>query len=114
MTERSESTDAVVFECDFEEPPEKVWRALFAPEWLDTWLTDQDGSTEYEVLEAEPHRLLRYGCRERDGGDLASEEVLESTVTFELSPGEAGGTHLRLTHADFRIVAQAAALRMAA
>ena len=116
MTERSESADAVVFECDFDEPPEKVWRALTDPECLDAWLTNEQPSTEYEVLEAEPHRLLRYGCRDREdsGPGVDSEQVLESTVTFELSPREAGGTHLRLTHADFRIVAETCALRMAA
>ena len=123
MTDRSESAETLVFECDFDEPPEKVWRALTEPEWLDAWLTNDDdaaerkhNTTEYEVLEAEPPRRLRYGCRDREdaGPGSGAEEVLESTVTFELFPREAGGTHLRLTHADFRIVSQAFPLRMAA
>jgi uncharacterized protein YndB with AHSA1/START domain len=115
MTDPSESADALVFECDFDEPPEKVWRALTETEWLDAWLTDQDDgterkrhATEYEVLTAEPPRLLRYGCRDHDDAPpgAAAGQVLESTVTFELSPGAEGGTHLRLIHADFRITSQ--------
>jgi len=116
MSDQSPSADALVFEYDFDEPPEKVWRALTERELLDAWLTNDDDEaerkskpTEYEVLDAEPHRLLRYACRDREeegGRGAAVEQVLESTVTFELSPGAAGGTHLRLTHADFRITSQ--------
>lgn len=149
-----ESSDSLVFECDFEEPPEKVWRALTEPRLLEAWLT-AEGPTrpeaaeessrgnlagessrvdavseslrpdsaekrsplsrprprpgDYEVLTAEPHRLLRYRWRDRerdgDGGvGHSSEREVHSTVTFELAPGAAGGTHLRLTHGDFRIV----------
>jgi len=116
MTAESESTDVMVFECDFDEPPEKVWRALTERELLDAWIATDDsgtpekrGSTEYEVLAAEPHRLLRYGCRDRDseGTGAAADQVLESTVTFELSRGPAGGTHLRLVHSDFRLTTEA-------
>jgi uncharacterized protein YndB with AHSA1/START domain len=116
MTPQSESADVMVFECDFDEPPEKVWRALTERELLDEWLSNDDEAaepkrnlTQYEVLDAEPHRLLRYTCRDREPADdrnAGDGGVLESTVTFELSPGEAGGTHLRLTHADFRITSQ--------
>ena len=136
-------SDSLVFECDLEEPPEKVWRALTEPRLLEAWLTTDDplsadsppradvpaadpceehaapgqsltapervtgrvGSSRYEVLTAEPHRLLRYGWQDRESGDgdTAGREV-RSVVTVELAPGQRGGTHLRLTHGEFRIV----------
>lgn len=167
-----ESSDSLVFECDFEEPPEKVWRALTEPRLLEAWLTAEeprrsdsarefsradsaqespridsaegplraDSAREpsrthsaeerpalfrprpqpgdYEVLTAEPHRLLRYRWRDRErdwesGVDRASEREVHSIVTFELAPGAAGGTHLRLTHGDFRIVSVAPSMTAA-
>ncbi|HEY1892604.1 MAG TPA: SRPBCC domain-containing protein [Steroidobacteraceae bacterium] len=115
-----ESSDSLVFECDFEEPPEKVWRALTEPELLEAWLTADDpvrtaavpertGSAEerpgYEILTADPHRLLRYRWRDRESEAADSvEREVQSVVTVELAPGPEGGTHLRLTHADFRMV----------
>ena len=65
-------------------------------------------STDYEILSAEPHRLLRYRWRDRESGsgDNGAREV-DSVVTVELAPGHAGGTHLRLTHGEFRIVSGA-------
>lgn len=99
-----ESSDSLVFECDFEEPPEKVWRALTEPELLEAWLTPAETAT-YEILTADPHRLLCYRWldRESEGADSVEREV-QSVVTVELAPGHEGGTHLRLTHADFRVV----------
>ena len=36
-------TDALVFECALDAPPEKVWRALTIPEYLERWLKpDED------------------------------------------------------------------------
>ena len=136
------SADSLVFECDFEEPPEKVWRALTEPRLIEAWLTTDDplrvdasradpsraeprdeeaarrqplsapehvegqvGSSRYEILTAEPHRLLRYGWHDRESGDGDSgDREVRSVVTVELAPGERGGTHLRLTHGEFRIV----------
>jgi len=118
MTRETESVDEIVFECDYEEPPEKVWRALTERELVDQWMLNgaeraaprEAHSTELEVLQAEPNRLLRYACRERESGaanDEGEQRVIESTVTFELAPGAAGGTHLRLVHADFRVTWEA-------
>ena len=120
-----ESPDSLVFECEFDESPEKVWRALTEPRLLEAWLTtkepSQSGSraaaegpsagrprppaADYELLSAEPHRRLRYRWRDRDSkaDDSGSSEV-HSIVTFELAPGRAGGTHLRLTHGEFRVI----------
>jgi len=103
---KPDSSDSLVFECDLEEPPEKVWRALTEPELLEAWLkTAEPTRTDYEILTAEPHRTLRYRWRDRESGagDSGDREV-QSVVTVELAPGETGGTHLRLTHGEFRIV----------
>lgn len=118
MLMQSDPSDSLVFECDFEEPPEKVWRALTEPRLLEAWLTTEDsqpaapkrvegqvGSSRYEILTAEPNRLLRYGWQDRESGDgdTGGREV-HSVVTVELVPGESGGTHLRLTHGEFTVV----------
>lgn len=140
MLAQPDPSESLVFECDFDEPPEKVWRALTEPRLLEAWLTTDDprqadplqadpreeeaaprqppsapegwvGPSRYEILTAEPHRLLRYGWRDREsgGGDAGGREV-HSVVTVELVPGELGGTHLRLTHGEFRIVSLAPTL----
>jgi uncharacterized protein YndB with AHSA1/START domain len=128
-TESSHSTgsevsdDEIVIECDLPAPPSKVWRALTVPELLSAWLLTDDirpltarpvtpqkerdsgqgaGSTttHFELLDAEPQRRLRYrwSTHHFDG---ASEQLLESVLSFELTPA-AGGTHLRIVHGDFR------------
>ena len=149
MQAQPDPSDSLVFECDFDEPPEKVWRALTEPRLLEAWLTDDPwpagarkesaapprhmpasalpdgqvsadgtggpaGSSRYEILTAEPHRLLRYGWQDREGraGDSGGREV-HSVVTVELAPGQLGGTHLRLTHGEFRIVPAAASMAAA-
>lgn len=151
-----ESPDSLVFECDLEEPPEKVWRALTEPQLLDEWLTTGDAPwaaagnrpnapnaangagrpaeadtpngtgrvdeaqeslpssepqrsprrvRDLDILTAQPHRLLRYRWRDRENGvGYAGAREVDSVVTFELAPDPSGGTHLRLTHGEFRIV----------
>lgn len=141
-----DSSDSLVFECDVDEPPEKVWRALTEPLLLAAWLEAGDcpgteprgeaatpglppstleprqsadrvdrqagraGSGDYEIVTAEPNRRVRYRWRDRGSGvgDSGGREV-HSVVTVELTPCPAGGTHLRLTHGEFRIVAAAPA-----
>ncbi|HEV2443252.1 MAG TPA: SRPBCC domain-containing protein [Steroidobacteraceae bacterium] len=134
MKATPDSSDSLVFECDFEEPPEKVWRALTEPELLEAWLEADDSPThsagdrvtqpalapdpverapsvEYEIVAAEPHRLLRYRWRERDTGSGRPDgREVDSFVTVELVPDRAGGTHLRLTHGEFRIVSAPSAV----
>lgn len=117
MKAQSNPSAPLVFECDLDEPPEKVWRALTEPRLLETWLTADDSArSEYEILTAEPHRRLRYRWRDHESGvgDSDGREV-HSVVTIELAPAPAGGTHLRLTHGEFRIVSvtpSAAAFRV--
>ena len=109
--------DAIEFECDLPEPPEKVWRALTVPELLAAWMMPNDiepetgsrfafagpeAAIECEILDAEPERLLRYSWRERpQPGDSARQDPLDSTVTFTLARTLSGGTHLRIVHGGF-------------
>jgi uncharacterized protein YndB with AHSA1/START domain len=125
MKAKPDPSDSLVFECDFEEPPEKVWRALTEPQLLDAWLTEEPARAhaaeaepatsqpapsqpkpEYEILTSDPPRLVRYRRRDRDPGvGDASDHEVHSVVTFELEPRPMGGTHLRLTHGEFTVVA---------
>ncbi|MER9840370.1 SRPBCC domain-containing protein [Mesorhizobium australicum] len=105
--------DAIEFEYDLAEPPEKVWRALTVPELLAAWMmpndirpqtgsrfafAGQDAAIECEILDAEPERLLRYSWHEKSD-DAA--HPLDSTVTFTLARTVSGGTHLRIVHDGF-------------
>jgi uncharacterized protein YndB with AHSA1/START domain len=109
--------DAIEFEYDLPEPPEKVWRALTVPELLAAWMMPNDirpqaGSRfafagpetaiDCEILDAEPERLLRYSWRERPRPrDATRQDPLDTTVTFTLARTVTGGTHLRIVHDGF-------------
>ena len=113
------SPDDIVVECDLLDAPEKVWRALTEPEIVAAWLMPNDIKAETGhrfslgtesridciVLEAEPCRLLRYSWREAD--ETNATEGFDSIVTFELTPGAGGGTHLRVVHDGFAAAATA-------
>jgi uncharacterized protein YndB with AHSA1/START domain len=95
---------AIVTECELEDHPDKVWRALTEPALVTRWLVPK--GVDCRIIEAEPERLLRCAWRseERDGFG----NKLDTVVTFELSPTEQGGTHLRIVHEGFAIMAAAA------
>ena len=113
------SDRSIIIECDLDEPPEKVWRALTVPEIVATWLMPNDmrpeignrftlkgtdareGDIACEVLAAEPNRYLRYSWRGGDAERDAQGRPLDTVVTFVLTETEAGGTHLRLVHGGF-------------
>jgi uncharacterized protein YndB with AHSA1/START domain len=111
-TEDLVDSESVVVDCDLDEPPEKVWRALTQPDLMAAWLAEGDiepkvghrfdlkpeaGPVECEVLKADPGRELRLAWRERDEDG----EMVESEVTFVLTPTIDGGTRLRLVHDGF-------------
>lgn len=95
-------TGDVTVECSLDAPPEKVWRALTAPELVTNWLGagaehDKDATSPlYEIVEAEPFSHVRYRWRDRDANEA------DSFVTFELQPRQDGGTWFRLVHAHPR------------
>ena len=81
-------TDALVFECDLDAPPEKVWRAIATPELREAWLGEPEAGPS-EVTRAEPGERLDILWPTRDG---------ETLVSFEIADGEGGGTHLTIVH----------------
>ena len=103
MTELTPSE--LLFEVELDDGPEKVWRALTIPAFVDRWLLPLDSAgdkgfagkapaldkhVEVTVLDAEPFRQLRWRWQE-EGADAG-------LVTFTLAPRADGGTSLRLLH----------------
>ncbi len=99
MSSKSKSENAIVTECDLEEGPDKVWRALTEPEIVARWLVP--GDIDCQVMEADPERLLRCSWKIRNDERDRLGQSLDTIVTFELSPTETGGTHLRIVHEGF-------------
>lgn len=93
-------TDALVFECALDAPPEKVWRALTVPEYLERWLKPEQ-DIDLAVVTAEENKSLTYRWREAGQGAVIGME--DSLVTFELTPTNDGGTWFRLTHAPMAL-----------
>ncbi len=93
-------TDALVFECSLDAPPEKVWRALTIPEYLSRWLKPAD-DIELAVVTAEENKSLTYRWREAGQGAVTDAE--DSLVTFELTPNDDGGTWFKLTHSPMTV-----------
>jgi uncharacterized protein YndB with AHSA1/START domain len=135
MNDNSAARDtsrSVIVECDLDEPPEKVWRALTVPEFVARWLMPNDmraeigsrftlktddakgGDIACEVLAAEPNRYLRYSWRGDEGLRDAEDRPLDTVVTFILTETETGGTHLRLVHGGFPATSSLAAQRCSA
>lgn len=107
----AEATDSIVIECELDEAPEKVWRALTVPELMAQWLTSPDvdeparraAAIDCEVLEAEPNRLLRYSWRASEDERDTQGQTLDTVVTFTLTETVTGGTHLRVVHSGFTV-----------
>ncbi|NDV00195.1 SRPBCC family protein [Pseudoroseicyclus tamaricis] len=100
-------TRSVTVERELPHPPEKVWRALTTPHFIEEWLMKNDfsaevghsfqmsgewGAVDCEVLDAEEPRSLCYSWNAFG---------LESTVTWTLTPTPSG-THLKMEQAGFQ------------
>ncbi|WP_193335373.1 SRPBCC domain-containing protein [Devosia beringensis] len=96
----TQDDSAVVFECSLDAPPEKVWRALSIPAYLERWLRPGD-DVELAVMAAQENRSLTYHWREAGQGTTGDTE--DSVVTFELTPTAEGGTWFKLTHAPMAV-----------
>ena len=83
-----EGPDALVFECDLDAPPQKVWSAIATPEIRRAWLGEPDAGPA-EVTRADPGERLDLFWPTRDG---------DSLVSFEVTPTEGGGAHLTIIH----------------
>lgn len=99
-----DDADTLVFETALDAPPEKVWRALSIPEYLERWL-QPPADAEISVVATDENRSLTYRWREPGEGAGAMPE--DSLVTFEISPREDGGTWFRLTHVPIAVPAAA-------
>jgi uncharacterized protein YndB with AHSA1/START domain len=106
MSSETRMEDAIVTECDLDDHPSKVWRALTEPELTAAWLVPED--VDCQIIEADPERLLRCSWRSRSDERDAPGSRFDTIVTFELSPAVAGGTHLRIVHEGFATMARAA------
>ena len=84
-------TDALVFECDLDAPPEKVWRAIAVAAFRERWLPQAD-LAEPEPIASIPGVEIRYRMRD-EGAPFP-----DSTVTFRIEPGNEGGTLFRVIH----------------
>jgi uncharacterized protein YndB with AHSA1/START domain len=84
-----EQTSELVFEVDLDAPPDKVWRALSIPELRERWLPGALADAEPES--SSPGADICYRLRDKEP------PFLESVVTFEVAPNEAGGATLRIT-----------------
>jgi uncharacterized protein YndB with AHSA1/START domain len=113
-TTAPEQREAIAFQVDLRHPPEKVWRALTDPELLAEWLLPVigfelqpgaeftlkapqaypgwDGTVDCRMLEIEEHRKLSYTW---------TVPFLDTVVTFELTPTEAG-TRLSIVQSGFK------------
>lgn len=97
MTDKDE---AVVFETELDAPPEKVWRALTIPEYLELWL-DLPSKTHISIIHTDEPHSVTYRWRDQEDGAFSSDSV----VTFEISPLDSGGSYFRLTHAPLAMPA---------
>jgi len=100
--------EPMVFETVLDAPPEKVWRALTIPEYLERWLLplgegavtflgEEEGLAEridWTLVAEEPNRRLTYRWRESGRGAAEGDSLL----TFELDPLAGEQTLFRLTH----------------
>jgi len=88
----------LVFAFQFDEPPEKLWRALSTPGLREHWLPDAELADPEPSIVA-PGEALRYRMRDSEP------PFLESVVTFRIDASEAGGSSLHVIHelADRRL-----------
>lgn len=90
--------DPLVFEFRFDEPPEKLWRAISTPGLREHWLPDAE-LADPEPSVVTPGEALRYRMRDSEP------PFLESVVTFRVEGRESGGASLQVIHelADRRV-----------
>lgn len=113
-TTAASQTDSITFEFDLKHRPEKVWKAITDPVLLAEWLLPVfdlkleagtpfrfktqpypgwDGTVDCGMLEVEANRKLSY--------KWVVGEMLDTVVTFTLTPTESG-TRLLLVQSGFK------------
>lgn len=109
----SQDVLTVIVEREMPFPPEKIWRALTQPHFIEEWLMKTDfkpelgraftltgewGSLDCKVLDIEEHSTLAYSWDHHNENPAFA---LRSTVTFTLVPTPTG-TLLRMEQVGFR------------
>lgn len=107
MTGTSTEMRSIVVEREIGHPPERIWRALTVPHFIEEWLMKTSfapvlghrfdfradwGAVDCEVLAIEPNRTLSYTWGDHD---------LKSVVTWTLTPTDTG-TRLRMEQTGFQ------------
>jgi uncharacterized protein YndB with AHSA1/START domain len=115
-------TRAIEVEKVLPHPPEKIWRTLTSSELISKWLMPNDfvavvghrfnfrtrpigawdGVVQCEVLACDPPKLLRYSWKGGSDHNAEKGSVLDSEVTWTLTP-VTGGTHLKMVHDGFEL-----------
>ena len=86
-----ERPDTVRLRYELDAPLLKVWRAIRTPEFREAWLPGED-LADPEPISETVGQEVRYRMRE------SAPPYLESAVTLQIAPNEAGGTVLRVIH----------------
>jgi uncharacterized protein YndB with AHSA1/START domain len=114
-------TESIVVDYMLNEPPAEVWRALTEPKLLAMWLMENDikpvvghrfkfrakpmgnwdGIVYCEVLEVDEPNKLVYSWKGGDGKNENYGHLLDTVVTWTLTPSTSGGTKLNLVHYGF-------------
>ncbi|MBX3578761.1 MAG: SRPBCC domain-containing protein [Rhizobiaceae bacterium] len=115
-----ETRDIVVDEV-FPHSAEVVWRALTDGRLMSRWMMEPtgfeavvgnrftfktkpagawDGTIRCEVLVVRPMECFAYAWRGGDSGNVGYGSLLDTVVTWTLSPA-AGGTRVRVVHSGF-------------
>ncbi len=81
----------LVQEYALDAPPEKVWRAVSIPAFRERWLPDGALADAAPLASVEGEEV---SYRMQDDAP----PFLESVVTFQIIPGQDGGTLLRIIH----------------
>ncbi|MEJ2623299.1 MAG: hypothetical protein P8Z80_01765 [Pseudolabrys sp.] len=84
-------TNGIELEYEFDESPQKIWRAITVPALREQWLP-KEALADSEAVSITPGEEVRYRMRDR------APPYLESTVTFRIAPNPSGGTSLWVTH----------------
>lgn len=85
------AADPLIFEFQFDDSPEKLWRALSTPGLREHWLPDAE-LADPEPSVVTPGEALSYRMRDSEP------PFLESVVTFRIGTRESGGSHLHVIH----------------
>ncbi len=102
LPEEKPADEALSFDFDLAEPPQKVWRALTEPDKVAAWLQPATGEAiDCRPLDQEPGRRISYRWREQGSFD--------GVVTFSIALNAVGGTRLTIVQTQGAVALHGAA-----